>query len=71
MQHTWGKSARSDLVGKFERKSPLGGPKHKWKGNSEMDLKEIVWKGIDWIHLVDDMDQWQGLVKKIMKILIP
>jgi hypothetical protein len=43
------RNACSVLVGKSEGKSPLGGPKYRWKGNIKMDLKETVWKGIEWI----------------------
>jgi hypothetical protein len=31
------------LVGKPERKSPLGRPKSKWENNIEMDLQEGSW----------------------------
>jgi hypothetical protein len=26
-----------------------------------MDLREIGWEGVDWIHLAQDVDQWQPL----------
>jgi hypothetical protein len=32
------------LVGKPERKRLLGRPRHKWKDNIRMDLREIVWE---------------------------
>jgi len=25
-----------------------------------MDLKEIVWEGMDWTHVVQDRDLWWG-----------
>jgi hypothetical protein len=28
-----------------------------------MDLREIEWKGADWMHLIQDKDQWRALVK--------
>jgi len=31
--------------------------RHKWKGNSTMDLKEIEWEGMDWINLAQDRDR--------------
>jgi hypothetical protein len=34
------------LVGKPERKSPLGRPRHKWVDNIKMDIREIGWGGI-------------------------
>jgi hypothetical protein len=27
-----------------------------------MDLKEIGWEGVDWIHLAEDRDQWRAVV---------
>jgi hypothetical protein len=35
------RSAYNILVGKFERKRPLGGLKCRWENNIKMDLKEI------------------------------
>jgi hypothetical protein len=31
---------------------------HRWEGNIRMNLREIGWKGMDWIHLAQDRDQW-------------
>jgi hypothetical protein len=39
------------LVGKPERKRPLGRPRRRWMDNIEMDLREIGWNGMDWIDL--------------------
>jgi hypothetical protein len=36
------------LVGKPERKGPLGGPRRKWMDNIKMDLIEIGLGGMDW-----------------------
>jgi hypothetical protein len=33
-----------------------------------MDLREIRWEGVDWIHLAQDRDQWQGLVNTVMNL---
>jgi len=30
------------LIGKSEKKRPLGRPRHGWKGNIRMDLRETV-----------------------------
>jgi hypothetical protein len=37
----------SILVGKSERKRPLGRPRHRWDDNIKMDLREIGWGGMD------------------------
>jgi hypothetical protein len=35
-----------------EGKRPLGRPRRRWEDNIKMDLREIGWGGMDWIHLV-------------------
>jgi hypothetical protein len=37
------------LVGKPERKKPLGRPR--WRDNIKMDLGEVEWEGVNWISL--------------------
>jgi hypothetical protein len=39
--------------------------------NVTMDLREIGWDGMDWIGLVQDMDQWKALVNTIMNLQVP
>jgi hypothetical protein len=39
------------LVGKPERKRPLGRPRRRWVDNIKMDFREIEWDGGDWIDL--------------------
>jgi hypothetical protein len=46
------------LLGKPEGKRPLGGPRHRWEHNINMNLREIGWGGMDWINLALDRDQW-------------
>jgi hypothetical protein len=31
-----------------------------------MDPEEIGWKGLDWIHLAQDRDQWRTFVNTVM-----
>jgi len=38
-----------------------GRTRHKWKGNSKMELKEIGWEGTDWINLAQDRDRGKVL----------
>jgi hypothetical protein len=45
------------LVGKVERKRPLGRPKSKWVKNIKMDLREVGWDGMDCIDHPQDRDQ--------------
>jgi hypothetical protein len=32
-----------------------------WWDTITMDLREIGWGGMDWIHLAQDRDQWRAL----------
>jgi hypothetical protein len=59
------------LVGKPEGKGPLGRPRHRWEDNIRMDLREIVWGGMDWIDLAQDRDQWRALMNTVMNLRVP
>jgi hypothetical protein len=39
------------MVGKPKGKTPLKRPRCRWVDNIKMDLREIVWGGMDWIDL--------------------
>jgi hypothetical protein len=39
------------MVGNPEVKRPCGRFRHRWKDNVRIDLSEIGWNGVDWIHL--------------------
>jgi hypothetical protein len=43
--------------GHTERKRTTGMAKHTGKDNIKMDLKEIGWKGVDCINLIEVIDQ--------------
>jgi hypothetical protein len=49
----------------------VGIPMHRWEYNIRMDLREIRWEGVDWIHLAKDRDQWRALVKTAMNLQVP
>ena len=49
------------LVGKHERKSPLGRPTRRWEDNIKMHLQEVGCGGMDWIELAQDKDRWRVL----------
>jgi hypothetical protein len=59
------------LVGRPERKRPLGRPRHRWEDNIKMDLGEIGWGCVDWIGLAQDRDQWRALVNMVMNLRVP
>jgi hypothetical protein len=51
------RNAYSILVGKPEEKRPLGRPRRRWVDNIKMNLREIGWRGMDWIELTQNGDQ--------------
>jgi hypothetical protein len=59
------------LVGKYARKRPLRRTRRRWEDNIRMDLREIVWEGVDWMHLAEDRDQWRVVVNTVMNLRVP
>jgi hypothetical protein len=59
------------LVGKPERKRPLGRPKRRWVENFKMDLREIGCDGVDWIDIARDRDQGRALVNTVLNLRVP
>jgi hypothetical protein len=59
------------LVGKQQRKRPLGRPRRRWVDNIKLDLLEIGWDGVDRIGLAQDRDKWRALVKGVMNLRVP
>jgi hypothetical protein len=59
------------LVGKPERKRPLGRPRRTWEDNIKMDLQEFGCGGVDWIELAQDRDGWRELVNALMNLRVP
>jgi hypothetical protein len=56
------------LLGKLGGKRPLGRPK---RDNIRVDLREIGWESLNWIHLAQDRGQWWAVVNTEMNLLIP
>jgi hypothetical protein len=59
------------LVGRPEGKRPLGRPRCRWEDNIKVDLKEVEWRGMDWIDLAQNRDRWQALVNAVMDLRVP
>jgi hypothetical protein len=59
------------LVGKPERKRPLGRPRRRWVDNIKMVLRETGWGGMEWIDLAQDGNQWRALVNTVMNLRVP
>ena len=59
------------LVGKPERRRPLGRPRCRWVDNIRMDLQEVGCGYMDWIGLAQDRDRWRTLVSVAMNLRVP
>ena len=59
------------LVEKSAGKRPLGRPRHRWKDNIKMDLREVGCGGTDWIDLAQDRERWRALVNVVMNLRVP
>jgi len=46
------------------------GKRHK-EDNIKMDLREIGWEGMEWMHLAHNRDQWWALVNIVMNLWVP
>jgi hypothetical protein len=49
----------------------LGRPRHRWEDNIKMDLGEIGFGDVNWIHLAQDSNRWQALVNMVMSLQVP
>jgi hypothetical protein len=59
------------LVGRPERKKPVGRPRHKWEDNIKIDLRDMGIDGANWIELAQDRVQWRAFVNTVMNLRLP
>jgi hypothetical protein len=59
------------LEGKSVGKRPLARPTHRCEDSIMMDIGEIGWGDMAWIHLAQKSDQWRALVNMVMNIQVP
>jgi hypothetical protein len=59
------------LVGKPERKRPLGRPRRRWIDNIKIDMLEIGLSVVDWIGLTQEIYMWRALVNAVMNLRVP
>jgi hypothetical protein len=66
-----GRKVYKVLVRKPKEKRPLGRPRRRWEDGIRMDLREVGWGGwVEWIHLLQDCDQWRALVNAVMNLWV-
>jgi hypothetical protein len=59
------------LVGRPERKRPLGRPRRRWEDNIKVDLQEIGMGCGDWIESVQDRERWRAVVSTVKNLRVP
>ena len=59
------------LVGKRERKRPLGKPRRTWEDNIKMDLQEVGCGGMECIDLTEDRERWWAFVNAVRNLRVP
>jgi hypothetical protein len=59
------------LVERLESKRSVGRPRHRWKDNINMDLREIGIKGVNWLRLARDRVRWRTFVNTVMNLRVP
>jgi hypothetical protein len=72
MWHAWagGETCTGFSLGKPEGKRTLERPRRRWEDGIKMDLREIGWGGVEWIHLAEDRDRWRAVVNAVMNLRV-
>jgi hypothetical protein len=69
--HGYVRNAYRNLVGKSEKKRPRGRSWRRWDGDIRKELREIVWKVVDWIYLAEGRDKFRAFVNTVMNLRVP
>lgn len=65
------RSTCRNLFGISEGKKPLGRSRCRWEASIKLDIKEVTWKGVYWIHVNQDGDKCWAIVCTLMNIGMP
>jgi hypothetical protein len=65
-----GRNVYRVLVGKPEGEGPLERPRRRWEDGIKMDLREIGWRGVEWIHLAQDRYCLRAVVNAVMNLRV-
>jgi hypothetical protein len=38
------------------------------EGNIKMNLREMGWEGMEWVHLAQDRNRWRAFVNAVMDL---
>jgi hypothetical protein len=59
------------MVRKPEGTRPHGRARRRLEDNIRIDLREIEWEGVNWMHLTEERDQWRAVVNTVMNLQVP
>jgi hypothetical protein len=59
------------LVGRPERKRPLGGARRRWEDNIKIDLRETGIDGANRIRLAQNTVRWWAFMSTVMNFRVP
>jgi len=65
------RNAYKILAGKPQGKRLSGRHRRRWEDNIRMDLMEVGWECVDWIHVGKDRNHWWSLVNTVMNLRVP
>jgi hypothetical protein len=65
------RNAYNILVGKYEGKRARGRPRRGWKDAIRMNLREIGWECVDWIHWFRTGDRRRIPVNTVINVRVP
>jgi hypothetical protein len=65
------RGAYNILVWRPEGRRPLRRPRRRWEDNIKMDLREIGFGDVDWIHWAQDRKRWWALMNTVMNLRVP
>jgi len=54
----------------FSWKTWIGRPRHRWEDNISMNVREIRWEGVDWMHLAQYGVWWHALLNIVMNLRV-
>jgi hypothetical protein len=58
------------LTGKHKWKRSFGRCRRRWENNIKIDVTRFEWEGIDVIHLIQDTDRLQAVVKRAINFKV-
>jgi hypothetical protein len=68
--HGRGEESVKGFGGKASGKETTWKTRHRWEDGIRMDLKQIGYGSVEWIHLAQDRDRWRAVVNMVMNLWV-